>query len=450
MKKVKILFCALFLLALTGCTFQNNGRSGKTEETAQISVPSGEEEADPFLITLGGGETVLKTPGEYTLTGSSTDAQITVDCPGEVTLRFENASLVSLYAPAIKVSRAESLTILLPEGSKNRICSGEEAELVPVSEHTGAAIRAKCDLNIEGSGTLSIEGYINNGIDCVASVRIDCGELSLKAANNGIKANSIMLDNGSVDMETGADGIRAYNMLTVNGGSFTVLAGQMGLKNVPEQDTGDTVGGICINGGAISVSSVGHCIRSSGEVLVNNGTLQLSSPDSRGIYADGAIRIMDGNIDTDVLDDGIFSASELTVEGGKLNICAGGDGLKAGGSRGNLEALIYINGGDIFISAYGDPVDANGGTFINGGKLFGLGISDQLKSFAPSSGQRWIFAGTVGAKGDKVEISLDDKVKESEAAHYGFNTVLYSAPDMSEGKTYTVTYADELPVYCTA
>ena len=112
--------------------------------------------------------------------------------------------------------------------------------------------------------------------------------------------------------------------------------------------------------------------------------------------------------------------------------------------------MTYINGGDIFISAYGDPVDANGGTVINGGKLFGLGISDELKGFAPSSGQRWIFAVTVGAKGDQVEISLDDKVLESADAHYGFNTVLYSAPDMSEGNTYTVTYADELSIYCTA
>ena len=419
MKRVKILFCALFLLTLTGCTFQNNGSSGKAGETAPVSMPSGAEEADPFLITLGSGETVLETPGEYTVTGSSTDARITVNCPGEVTLRFENASLVSLYAPAIKVSRAEGLTILLSEGSKNLIRSGEEAELVPVSEHSGAAIRAKCDMSIEGSGALSIEGYINNGIDCDGSVRIDCGELSLKAANNGIKANSVILEDGNIVLEAGDEGIKAYDALTVNGG-------------------------------AVAVASVGHCFRSGGEVLVNNGTFQLCSPDSRGIYADGAIRIKDGNIGTDVLDDGIFSLTELTVEGGTLNICAGGDGLKAGGSKGSLEAMTYINGGDIFISAYGDPVDANGGTVINGGKLFGLGISDELKGFAPSSGQRWIFAVTVGAKGDQVEISLDDKVLESADAHYGFNTVLYSAPDMSEGDTYTVTYADELSIYCAA
>ena len=417
MKRVKlILFCALFLLALTGCTFQNNGSSGKAGDTA---LSSGPEEADPFRIILGSGETVLETPGEYTVTGSSTDARITVNCPGEVTLRFENASLVSLSGPAIKVSHAESLTVFAAEGSENLIRSGEVSALVPVDEYTGAVIQAKCDLRIEGGGTLSIEGYINNGIDCDGSVRIACGELSLKAANNGIKTGTFMLDTGNMLIEAGDDGIKSADALTVSGGE-------------------------------LSVNSAGHCVRSGGEVLIHKGTLRLSSPDSRGIYADGAIRIKDGSIDTDVLDDGIFSLTELTVEGGTLNICAGGDGLKAGGSKGSREAMTYINGGDIFISAYGDPVDANGGTVINGGKLFGLGISDERKGFAPSSAQRWIAAFPVGAKGDKVEVTGENAVLENASARYGFNTVLYSAPDMSEGEVYTVSCADELPINCTA
>ena len=417
MKRVKlILFCALLLLALTGCTFQNKGSSGKTEDTA---LSSGAGEEDPFRISLGSGEILLETPGEYTLSGSSTDARIRVDCPGEVTLRFENAGLVSLSGPAIKVSQAESLTIFAAEGSENLIRSGEEAALVPVDEHTGAVIQAKCDLRIEGSGALSIEGYINNGIDCDAAVRVACGELSLKAANNGIKANALILDDGSIAVEAGDEGIKAYDTLRVNGGE-------------------------------LSVNAAGHCVRSGGEVLINKGTLRLSSPDSRGIYADGAIRIKDGSIDTDVLDDGLFSLTELTVEGGTLNICAGGDGLKAGGSKGSREAMTYINGGDIFISAYGDPVDANGGTVINGGKLFGLGISDGLKGFAPSSAQRWITAFTVGAKGDKVEVTEENAVLESADARYGFNTVLYSAPDMSEGDIYTLSCAGELSISCTA
>lgn len=63
--------------------------------------------------------------------------------------------------------------------------------------------------------------------------------------------------------------------------------------------------------------------------------------------------------------------SDITINGGKINIECNDDGLNAGGDGG----LITINGEDIFIKAKGDGIDSNKNLVINGGNVYTMGSS---------------------------------------------------------------------------
>ena len=81
----------------------------------------------------------------------------------KVTLTLNNASITCLDAPAIMVEKADKLKLVLADGSENTVTSGVEGT-APAADASGAAIFSKDDLDIEGSGKLTVNGYINNGI----------------------------------------------------------------------------------------------------------------------------------------------------------------------------------------------------------------------------------------------------------------------------------------------
>ena len=200
------------------------------------------------------------------------------------------------------------------------------------------------------------------------------------------------------------------------------------------------------DGGA---SDYDGCIYSTGALVFSgNGSLNLTGQQREGegiATENNTLTINSGNFVINAADDGLNAGGDsggtITINGGTLNIHAGGDAIDS-----NSDAV--INGGDIYAVAgtagEGSAIDTENGYFINGGKVVALGTSlmdggtpdeDSKQGFVAKNLGQTVAAGTavrvVDANGGSVlEFTADAS----------FRTAIVSAPGMSAGANYSLSY----------
>lgn len=108
-------------------------------------------------------------------------------------------------------------------------------------------------------------------------------------------------------------------------------------------------------------------------VFIDGGTFNIKAS-SDGIEAEeGQIFINDGNISINVADDGIVASYEtddtidpyIVINGGTINITTTGEG----GEGIESKSTLTINGGDIYVKAIDDAINAGKAIYINGGNI---------------------------------------------------------------------------------
>lgn len=475
---------ALVLGTLSGCADVTVGQAGTSSENSGAAVAAGETVKGTVTLsdsgsssTAGGvaidGSTVtIRQPGEYTVTGTLSNGQLVVNTgenPGDVVVMLDNADITNLTDAAIYIPQAKKVDIRTAEGSSNRLCSGTEDMLSHyVDTNSGAVIYAEDDLDIGGSGSLEILGYINNGITCKDDLDLEGGVISVIAANNGIRGSEsvelkgaditvtsgndgikstsavkegkgfVTLESGSVSVIAGGDGIQAETVLTVNGGAVSVqttgnheTASCKGLKGNTD---------VVINGGTVSVSADDHALHSAAGLTVNGGTLNLVSASRRGLDATGALTVNGGEITLRSGDDGLSSDTAVTVAGGTLSIRSGSKGIKVGKNTtgfGSTTGDLRISGGDVRISTKKDALSSGAALSITGGSLFALGQSSGFRGFdAPA--QPYLSVSISGGAGSSVTVSQGSETLGSMDSAYGYNTLVFSSGALTSGTSYSV------------
>lgn len=449
---------------------------------AVIGAPAGTaaESADDGVITLTGdgadftcggvsvsGSTVtVSAGGSYTFTGSLDNGSIVVNTGEDafdVTLILDNVSVSCKDGPAIYVENAKNVYLELASGSTNRIVSGTESDMENVSDlSNGAAIFSEDDLKITGSGKLEVYGYINNGITCKDDLHVISGSVSIVAANNGLRGSeSVKISGGSVDITAKNDGIKATSaskegkgFVLFEDGAVNIVAGGDGASAETEltvsggsvyvETTGDPELGsskglkaktaLTISGGALSVMSTDHAIHCSAGVEMTDGTVELSTALSKGIAAHEIISVSGGVLNIVSGNDGIETPKDISISGGVIGIISGGDGIYCG-VKGNGftpgAGVLSISGGEISVSAAGDPADAKGEMTVSGGTLIGAGTAKTMKKFSGS--QPAIVCAVKGNADASISI-LDSSLIPA----YPFSYVVFSSSELTAGSTYSV------------
>ena len=118
------------------------------------------------------------------------------------------------------------------------------------------------------------------------------------------------------------------------------------------------------------------------------------------IYSNGALVIEgEGTLNVNgkqVEGEGIATeTSDITINGGSINIECADDGINAGGDGG----IITVNGGNIYIKASGDGIDSNKDLVINGGSVYTMGSSVGGDAGIDTDGDFAINGGSVIALG---------------------------------------------------
>lgn len=155
--------------------------------------------------TCEGRRILITAGGDYVITGSSDNARIVITGGEKVHLFLNDVNLTSEDGAVIYGKDAKKLCITCMDGTENTLVDGRSH----IEEEEKAVIYAKCDLFINGCGTLNVEGNYKNGIATKDDLKIYHTTVSLNAVGHAIKGNdSITIAEANVTVYGGEDGLK--------------------------------------------------------------------------------------------------------------------------------------------------------------------------------------------------------------------------------------------------
>ena len=186
------------------------GESGEAVVTVTLSGDTAT--ADGAGVSVSDGLVAITAGGDYLLTGSfSGSVVVDVEESEKVQLILSGAAIESEGQSAIVVLSADKVFLTLAENSENTVsASGELAALGEVN--ADGAIFSKCDLTINGTGSLSVDCETGHGIVSKDDLRIASGTLTVTAAKQGLSGkDSVRIADGTITITAGTDAIHSEN-----------------------------------------------------------------------------------------------------------------------------------------------------------------------------------------------------------------------------------------------
>jgi hypothetical protein len=158
-----------------------------------------------------------------------------------------------------------------------------------------------------------------------------------------------------------------------------------------------------------SDTSSASCIKTDGNIIITGGTLTLKSSGTggKGLSSDGDLEISGGETtitttggkyyytnDLTSSPKGAKADGNVTITGGKLNICV--TGISDGSEGLESKKIMTISGGETYVYAYDDAINASSAINISGGKVFAYALNNDG---IDSNGTLTISGGLVIASG---------------------------------------------------
>ena len=442
--------------------FTKRDLSGSYDESEAVKITlSGKTAAcNSSNVQIEDGVVTIKAAGVYVLSGTLTDGTIVVDAGDDdkIQLVLDGVSITAADYAAIYAKNADKVFVTLAEGAENSLTvSGDYVQTD--DNNVDAVIFAKCDLTLNGIGSLTVKDTTGHGIvskdDLVVtggtytidsqdhclngkdSVRIADGTFNLSCDEDGIHAGNddqqdgyVYIEGGDINISVGDDAIHAEGLLIITGGDIDVSKSYEGVEGYK----------ILVTGGDIDVISSDDGFNAAGGSS-GSGDNHDGFGDSSGSGDDhdgfGGGPGMDG-VDMDADSD-----AYILITGGTININADGDGIDSNG-------YIGITGGSVYVLG---PSDNGNGAMdygicaaITGGEIVAVGGSGMAQGFGDESTQcsalvnfdEWVDAGETITLTDS-----DGKEVLSYKVDKKFNSVVISTSDMKQGDNYTLTVGDQ-------
>lgn len=421
-----------------------------------------------------------------------------------------------------------SLTVTSPAGHgivcKDDLVFTGGSYTITSSSH---GLDANDSVRISDATSLAIDAG-KDGIHCENSddaslgfIYISNGQFSIEAEGDGIDAGAyVQIENGTFDLLIGGGSVNGSQEFSDHFGGF--MGGrpgdfQSGATTTADENSTSMKGikaenSIQISGGNFRIDSADDAIHSNVSAIINGGVFEIASGDD-AFHAEETLTVTAGTINITDSYEGL-EALNIDVQGGDIRMVADDDGLNAaggvdssgidggrdgmfggkgghggghggpggnggqggapGGMGGGMSASsngsIVISGGNLYVNASGDGLDANGTIAISGGytvvvgptqgdtatldydttatitggTFIGTGASGMAQTF--SGGSQGVFAVNVGSQSAGTNITLKDKNGNaiiSYAPELSFSVVILSSPDIVSGESYTITIGSE-------
>ena len=279
--------------------------------------------------------------------------------------------------------------------------------------------------NTEGATQIAASGdsIVVTGDGAVA----ENGKVTIRKAGTYLLSGTLEEGQLLVDAEEGAeiilvfDGFKISNstdapLLFESGSSITLVLKDGGenavtdLRSSAEENQAAiyTKSDLTISGnGTLDVTGTAEdAIHSKTNVTVQGGTINLKAGDD-AIHADETLTILDGKVTVLESEEGL-EGLVVDIQGGDITVNASDDGLNASDGSGSDKApgqategaAIRISGGVLTVKASGDGIDSNGDLIISGGTVVVDGPSDGGNAPIDYDGKGVISGGTVFVSGD--------------------------------------------------
>lgn len=429
--------------------FTKRDLAGTYDESEAVKITlSGKTAAcNSSNVQIEDGVVTIKAAGVYVLSGTFTDGIIVVDAGDDdkVQLVLDGVSITAVDYAAIYAKNADKVFVTLAEGAENSLTvSGDYVQTD--DNNVDAVIFAKCDLTLNGTGSLTVKDTTGHGIVSKDDLVVTGGTYTIDSQDHCLNGkDSVRIADGTFNLSCDEDGIHA--------------------GNDDQQD-----GYVYIEGGDINISVGDDAIHAEGLLIITGGDIDVSKS-CEGVEGD-KILVTGGDIDVISSDDSFNAAGGSSGSGDNHDGFGGGPGMGGVDMDADNDAYILITGGTININANGDGIDSNGYIGITGGSVHVLGPSDNgngamdygicaaitrggivavggsgmAQGFGDESTQcsalvnfdEWIDAGETITLTDS-----DGKEVLSYKADKKFNSVVISTSDMKQGDNYTLTVGDQ-------
>jgi len=442
--------------------FTKRDLAGNYDESEAVKITlSGKTAAcNSSNVQIEDGVVTIKAAGVYVLSGTLTDGTIVVDAGDDdkVQLVLDGVSIMAADYAAIYAKNADKVFVTLAEGAGNSLTvSGDYVQTD--DNNVDAVIFAKCDLTLNGTGSLTVKDNTGHGIVSKDDLVVTGGTYTIYSQDHCLNGkDSVRIADGTFNLSCDEDGIHA--------------------GNDDQQD-----GYVYIEGGDINISVGDDAIHAEGLLIITGGDIDVSKS-CEGVEGD-KILVTGGDIDVISSDDGFNAAGgssgsgdnhdgfgDSSGSGDNHDGFGGGPGMGGVDMDADNDAYILITGGTININANGDGIDSNGCIGITGGSVYVLGPSDNgngamdygicaaitggeivavggsgmAQGFGDESTQcsalvnfdEWVDAGETITLTDS-----DGKEVLSYRVDKKFNSVVISTSDMKQGDNYTLTVGDQ-------
>ncbi|MBQ9009445.1 MAG: carbohydrate-binding domain-containing protein [Clostridia bacterium] len=412
--------------------------------------------ADAIPIPLNGENVLIQESGIYSLSGSIDEGSITIDADRDsvICLLLNGLSITSSSGPAL-LCNAGKVILTLADGTVNTF-----TQLDSEPEDAHAVLSSVCDLTINGTGKLVVNGNSGSGISCAGTLRIVSGELSVTARENGlIGRDAVCIGGGTLDVTAiRGDAISSTNRedpalgyIAVSGGILSLQTGEVyetatsreeGTEaaawatkaegEAPSQKGMKAEGMILFTAGSLTSDTVGDAIHAKGRVEIRGGVLELSTG-SDGIEANDSLTIVSGTVHINHSFDGLESP-DIHLDGGEIRISTQNDGIKAAGVAPRAipdpvgpetaegaspvspddnplqetavsgtpdkgDGTLTLSGGTVTILSEGDGIDVSSNFIMHNGTLYVRGSQDSKNGALNYGGTFTLTGGTLIALG---------------------------------------------------
>ena len=417
--------------------FSKRDLSGAYSDFVTVTLSGNSAKADGAGVETADGLVTITAAGTYLLTGSFEGrVEIRAGDEDKVQLVLSNASIRSDGAAAICAFSADKLFLTLAEGTENTVeAAGELSELDGVN--ADGAIFSKCDLTINGTGSLAVKCESGHGVVTKDDLKIASAALSVEAAKQGLSGkDSVSFASGTVTIVSEGDCIHSENTDKEGKGSVNILGGELllasGDDGVHAEET------LTVWGCSVTISRCYEGLEAA-DIVISGGEIDITASDDGLNAAGGADSSGWGGAFG--RGDDPFRAQDvsITISGGSLRINAGGDGIDSNGA-------LTVSGGTILISGPTNggngAIDYNGSGVISGGTLVAAGASGMAENFDSNSTQPSMLVNFSGTLAAGTEITVTDssgKLLVSFTPEKSYQCAVISTPEVEVGETYTVT-----------
>ncbi len=319
---------------------------------------------------------------QYRLSGAMAGT-VTVASDAPYGLLLDGVEIAATQGPALNLQSKKKAYIALADGKSN-VLSDTKDRAKELDEK--GALSGKGAIIISGTGSLSVAGNYKHAIYAKEYVRVRSGSLNVAV--------------------TARDGIRCDQGFFFDGGDLSIVGTgsaideeSKGIK-VDGTESAPGKGSIVINGGRITVKTVGKGITAAWDVAEDASTADTADDPNPDVTINGGIitvttsatpyerKTADGKT-VSCSPEGIEAKSDLVVNGGTIVLNTPDDCLNAGSS-------ITINGGSIYAkSTANDAIDSNGTMKITGGLVMAIGSGGPEGAFDCDMNEFAVTGGTL-------------------------------------------------------